>query len=312
VELIITGYISAPPDQGARRSYYEELVTIPAATGLELSWAGSETGAGIYELLPEDWSLTFNLIGATMQADAVDPAFGLASPDESGRAAAVRQLRAVCDGVHAANDRLGRGAVIAVEVHSAPGFGPREFPPQAEAFRRSLAELAALDWDGSALLVEHCDAFVEGQAPAKGFLTLAEEMDVLSTLDGAVGLSLNWGRSVIEGRHADAAMQHLGVAAASGRLRAYTFSGTAGVETAYGPAWADSHHPFSQTAEPGYGEPASLMTPEVVAPILAYLDDCLFLALKTSWPADRPDPAERAAAVRANFETVTRVLGAAS
>jgi hypothetical protein len=150
---------------------------------------------------------------------------------------------------------------------------------------------------------------VEGQVPAKGFLTLEEELDVLSSLDDAVGLSLNWGRSVIEGRDVDRAMEHVRVAASSGRLRAYTFSGAAAVATDYGPAWADSHHPFAETDPPGYGEPASLMTTEAMAPIVPYLDGCLFVAVKTNWPRQRTDPAERARAVRANFETVASALG---
>jgi hypothetical protein len=309
MEQVIAGYISAPPDPAAASGYYEELVNIRAASGLELSWAGAGTGAGLEDMLPQSWSVTLNLIGSTMQACQANSAFGLASPDEAGRAAALTLIRETCDGVHAINDRLGRGAVVAVEVHSAPGFGSREFVPRPEPFRRSLEELVALDWEGSVVLVEHCDAFVEGQTPAKGFLTLDDELDVLSTLDGAVGLSLNWGRSVIEGRGTERAMQHVKAAASSGRLRAYTFSGAAGVATVYGPAWADSHHPFSQTDPPGYGEPASLMTPDVVAPIIPYLDDCLFVAVKTNWPRSRPDPAERARAVRANVETVTEAFG---
>jgi hypothetical protein len=310
MDQIIAGYISAPLDATAATGYYEKLVTVPDATGLELSWAGAETGAGLYDLIPDDWSVTLNLIGATMLACQRDAAFGLASPDPAGRAAAIRMVRDTCDAIHAANDRLGRRAVVAVELQSAPGFGQREFVAQAEAFGRSLEDLAGMDWDGSALLVEHCDAFIAGQTPVKGFLTLEEELDVLTPLDGAVGLSLNWGRSVIEGRRVERAAQHAEMAASSGRLRAYTFSGAAGAATAYGAAWADAHHPFAETDEPGYGEPASLMTREQVAAIVPYLDDCLFVAAKTSWPRERQDPLERARATRANFETVVAGLGA--
>jgi hypothetical protein len=308
MELIMAGYISAPLERAGARSYYEELVKIPAATGLELSWTGPETGAELYDLIPDTWLVKLSLIGATMLACQENAAFGLASPDESGRAAAINLVREARDGVHAVNDRLGRRAAIAVELHSAPGFGSRQFVPEARAFGRSLEEVAGMDWDGSAVLVEHCDAFVAGQTPAKGFLSLDEELDVVSSLEGAVGLSLNWGRSVIEGRDPDRAMQHVMRAASSGRLRAYTFSGAAGVATAYGAAWADAHHPFTETGEPGYGEPASLMTPELVEPILGYLDDCLFVAVKTSWPRERQDPAERVRAARANFNTAAAAL----
>jgi hypothetical protein len=308
MELIMASYISAPVEAAAAMGYYEEVVKIPAVTGLELSWAGPETGARLYDLIPDNWSVTFNLIGATMLACQGEPAFGLASPDEAGRAAALRLARETRDGVHAANDRLGRNAVIAVELHSAPGFGSREFVPEAGAFGRSLEEVVGMDWDGAALLVEHCDALVAGQAPVKGFLSLDDELDVLAVLGGEVGLSLNWGRSVIEGRDTDRALQHVEQAATSGQLRAYTFSGAAGVATVYGPAWADAHHPFAHTDEPGYGEPASLMTRQSMAPIVPYLDQCLFVAVKTSWPRERQDATERARAVRANFETVAAGL----
>src|SRR5438034_923832 len=74
--------------------------------------------------------------------------------------------------------------------------------PQADAFRRSLDELRAWDWRGAALSVEHCDAFVPGQAPAKGFLALGAEIDAIRASHGAtpVGVAVNWGRSAIEAR----------------------------------------------------------------------------------------------------------------
>jgi hypothetical protein len=312
MQLIIAGYIAAPPDAAGRAAYYEELVSIPAASGLGLAWNGPATAAELQDvvsILPESWSVTLNGIGATLNASATDPAFGLASPDAAGRDAAMTMAREMRDSVHAISDRLGRKGVLAVEVHSAPGFGKGQFPPQADALRRSLEELVALDWEGTAVLVEHCDAYVVGQVPAKGFLTLEAEIAVLSSLSGGpVGLSLNWGRSVIERREVDGVVDHVITGADSGLLRAYTFSGAAGTDNSYGVAWADSHLPFSTTTEGPYGDPASLMTPTGLQQIAPYLKSSLFVATKTNWPKDRAEPMERAASVRANFETLVEGL----
>lgn len=309
MQLIVAGYNAAPTDAEQARQYYEDLLPLEGATGLELSWNEAATGAGVLELLPDGWSLSLNLIGPTMMAAAAHPELGLASPDEGGRSAAVAMAGRARDWVAATNDRLGRRAVIAAEVQSAPGFGNPTFRADPDALRRSLGELAALDWDGCELLLEHCDALIEGQAPAKGFLSLDAEIAVLAELAGSVGLSLNWGRSTIEGRDASLAAAHVRQAQSAGCLRAYTFSGASDQPSAFGAAWADTHHPFSETAEPaGYGGAVSLMGPDTVTALASDLAECLFVATKTNWPADRTDLLERAASVRANFRVMAAGL----
>ncbi len=87
---------------------------------------------------------------------------------------------------------------------TAPGYFDRTVAPDAAAFCRSLGEISAFDWDGAAVLVEHCDAQVPRQRPANGLLTLGREIDVISELAGSpIGLSLNWGRSLLELRDPD-------------------------------------------------------------------------------------------------------------
>jgi hypothetical protein len=46
-------------------------------------------------------------------------------------------------------------------------------------FRRSMAELADLEWGDATVLVEHCDAVEGGQNPLKGFLNREEEIAAL-------------------------------------------------------------------------------------------------------------------------------------
>jgi hypothetical protein len=45
-----------------------------------------------------------------------------------------------------------------------------------------------------------------------------------------------------------------------------------------------------------------------VPPLLNYLGDCDFIAIKTNWPSGRTDPTERAASVVANFHTLQSAL----
>jgi hypothetical protein len=312
MKLIVAGYTAAPADAAQQASYYERLYALRAADGLGFAWSGTGTPAllaPVVAAMPAHWSLTLNDIPATWKACAANGAFGLASPDAAGREAALDMLRDVAATVRALNEQAGRQVVLALEIHCAPGFDKRTAMPDADAFRRSLDVAATLDWQGCAVMVEHCDAFSPDRPPAKGFLPLADEIRVLREMAGSpIGLSLNWGRSMIELRDPDRVLEHVQAAAASGLLLAYTFSGTAGTANAFGDGWLDSHLPFADTADVAYREPASGMTVARAAQALPYLAHCAFLAIKTNWPAARKDPLERAASVVANVDTLAALL----
>lgn len=311
MNLIIAGYTAAP--QGAAMlDYYSRLVASSHGNGLEFAWSGPDTPnllAPVLEMLPASWCIMLNDIPATWRATAANPKFGLGSPDEEGRLAAMSMLREIHTAIDVINQRTGRAVVSALEIHSAPGFDHWVVHPTASAFKRSMDEALQLDWGSTDLLLEHTDAFIEGQTPAKGFLQLAEEIDVLSAFRGsAAGLSLNWGRSMIELRDADRVIDHVVAASKSGLLKGITFSGTAAVANSCGAAWADSHLPFQANVGGGYAEPASGMTVRHVQETLPYLEDCKFIAIKTNWPAQYTEPAERAGSVLANLETLMTVL----
>ncbi|MFG2824750.1 DUF4862 family protein [Kitasatospora sp. NPDC048365] len=312
MKKIIAGYTCAPPHRRSESAYYRRLATTPHAEGVALAWQDASTAAqigDILDVLPPDWTVALTAIAATYPAWLAAPAFGLASPDPDGREAATAMARQIAEGVRRINDRAGRAAVLAVEFQSAPGYGGHPLRPDAEAFRRSLTEIAALDWDGAALLVEHCDAPRPGRTPVKGFLTLRQEIDTVASLTGSgIGLSLNWGRSLLELRDPDRVHDHAAEAAASGLLRAFTLSGNGDRASTHGAAWDDTHLPFADTLDSRYAEPTSLLTTARAAQSLAHLHDPLFVAVKTGWPAERTDPAERAAAIRVNFATAVDVL----
>lgn len=312
MKMIIAGYTAAPADRAAAEIYYDQLLKVRGADGLEFAWSGPQMPdqwASVVKKMPDSWKLTLNDIPAVYRASVNLPTFGLASPDEGGREAAIAMLADIREGIRQLNDIAGRPVVLAAEIHTAPGFDHRVLSPDPAALRRSLDWVLEQNWDGAEIMVEHCDAFIEGQKPAKGFLHLGEELRVLSSLPGTpVGISLNFGRSVIEFRDPDRVAEHFAEAEKSGLLRAATFSGTAGKDNVYGVAWADSHLPFAETLDPRYAEPASLMTPARAASLLGYVKGCRFVAVKTQWPAKRTDPLERAASVIANFETFVSLM----
>lgn len=264
--LLISSYAASPAhatwDPALEGELLPALCALPGVAGLEVPWIG-----GIHPHDP-DWFLRHAPVGAelaltalpwVMRRCAANPWYGIASPDEDGRRAAIADVRAIAHDVR----RIGRdseAAVTVVALHTAPqGRGDRA-PLSA-----SLAEIAAWDWAGAELVVEHCDAAVPGQAWEKGFLPLEDELAAILDADVPVELWLNWGRSVIETRDPDAVTRQISAAAGSGRLAGLTFSGAAAVGGPYGPAWEDRHLPLA-AADPAA---MSLLDPVHVEAALA-------------------------------------------
>jgi len=91
-------------------------------------------------------------------------------------------------------------------------------------------------------------------------LSLDDEIAAIEQSDaGRVQVLVNWGRSAIEARDAEAPQRHLEQAARAGVLGGLIFSGVTVGDPLYGD-WADSHAPFGGTD----ALPSSLMTPERV------------------------------------------------
>ena len=205
---------------------------------------------------------------ATMAAIGRQPTFGLASVDPAGRLAAVELARVALAAVARLNKAAGRAAVAAVEIQSGPTTTGAA--SSVGAFVESLAALAAWDWHGAVLVVEHCDAVLPGaaHAPAKGFLRFEDEVAAVQQANAAAGrevfgLAINWARSVLESR--DVATPVAQCAAAGPLLRGLVFSGCSGAppEPGYGGPWADAHLPHDAAAA------GSLLTRGAVADTLA-------------------------------------------
>jgi len=236
-------------DADLETAFFDALAAETFVAGLELQFKGTvheHDPQWLYRNLRPNWKVVLTAIGGTMQRLADDPAFGLASNDEAGRRRALDYLRSAALAVRLLRENMGYAVVRCVEIHSAPR-PCAGIAPSASAFRQSLDELRHWDWGGATLAVEHCDAFVADHAPAKGFLSLADEISAIHQSRGAtpIGICVNWGRSAIEARDPEAPHRHILQARKAGLLTGLIFSGATRGSTDFGD-WADLHAPFSR------------------------------------------------------------------
>lgn len=251
----VVGAYASLPQRDLHRDYYALLGDQPWIAGAELPFPGDLAAdtEWLAHSLPTHWDhCTVTAIPGTMVTLGSNPAFGLASPDEDGRAAALAFTEQIRDAVCRLHQARSQRSVRYVQLHSAPtGRADRD------ALARSLEDVAAWDWDGAQVVIEHCDAYIARRQPEKGFLSLADEVAVVSQL--GLGIHINWGRSALEGRSAETVADHIAQCTTAGVLTGLFFSGAGPEATQYGGPWADGHLPSS------LDEPTSLMTPEIIA-----------------------------------------------
>lgn len=274
--------------------FFERLAENSDVNALEIPWMGS--------IHPHDDEWMHANFPSTLQAIVTDipfvmgrigqsGEFGLASGTNEGRLAAIAAARAMRDSVAMLNDAQGRQVVSVVELHGAPR--PPFVTPVALA--ASLSEIASWDWNGAQLVIEHQDAYREDTQPQKGFLTLADEIDAINVSGAPVGISLNWGRSVIEGRRTNTAAEHAALAAEAGVLRGIIVSGATDIDTETSDAWVDAHHAFRTSPQHPFGDAGSLLTEAALRPTFAAAGELDWVGVKVSWPASRPGTAQQRA-----------------
>ncbi len=286
-----------PWDQAAEERLFSGLCQMNLA-GVELPFYGRlhrRDEDWLFNRIDPRWRVLVTLLPGTMERLAVEPRFGLASADASGRARAREFAAQAAQGVARLHAHLGRRAVAAVLVHSAPRRigGARS---SLEAFADSLTQLRALDWGGAEILVEHCDARVPTHAPDKGFLSIEDECAALRLSSGATPARalINWGRCAVEARSADGALAPLRRAREAGLLAGLFFSGATPDDPDYG-AWRDSHAPFSAS------RPGSLLTRAAARAALDTAGSLDYLGLKI-----QPLPASLGTEERLAFLRVNR------
>jgi len=299
---LLGAYAMAPKDPREETEFYAGVAALDLA-GLELpltpEGAPSLTPQWRRQNLRPEWDLLMTVIPTVVRRVKDDPRYGLASVDADGRAAAVADAGRARDLALRIADERGRPAVVAMQLHSAPGGTGAS----SDALARSLEEVVTWDLAGAAVLIEHCDAPVPGRTAAKGYLSLADELAAVASVGSdLVGVSVNWGRSAIEGRSVATPLEHVQAAARVRVLRAVVFSGATDQETAWGPAWSDAHIPpraDGAADSPLAPSAASLLgSHEIAATLAAAGEQCLVAVKVAVRPADA-DVATRLAVARA-------------
>lgn len=266
---------SASLDAETEAALYDGLAELGVA-GLEQPFFGGlhrRDDAWLLDRLRPDWTFVFTLLPGVMDRLNDDQHFGLASADKDGRLRALDFAESARRTIEHLNKYLGRLAVVAVQLHSAPRLTSAK--SSIEVFADSLSQLRGRDWMGATLLVEHCDAARPGHAPDKGFMRLEDELKAvkLSTGKTPVKFSINWGRSALETRSAKGPIDHIRRVVADDLMGALFFSGVSADHPDYG-AWKDSHAPFSTSC------PASLLTPAAAKAALTAAGACPIYGLK--------------------------------
>lgn len=277
--FLVGAYASLPDGRDAQKDYYELLGAQPWISGAEMPYPGDlveeESRTWLARTLQSSWRRnSVTAIPGTMKHLLEDAAFGLASPDEGGRQRALDFIERLRLSVVDFAQLRGANDIAYVEVHTAPAK-----IADIGALRRSLDDLATREWAGARLLVEHCDRYIDGRKPEKGFLPIESEIEACR--ETGVSMVVNWGRSCVEGRDARTSLEHVRIAASAGVLTGLMFSGAGPVATQYGYEWIDGHLPMNPD------EPTSLMgaaqIDECAAAALAS-DACEFLGAKVCVP----------------------------
>jgi hypothetical protein len=234
-----------------------------------------------------------------------NPNYGLASRDESGRAAAIADIRTIFDSIENMNQVNGRIVVSGLEIHSAPSQ-----TGNSDALAKSLEQISKWNWQGLKIAIEHCDAFVTNQTPEKGFLKLEDEITAIKSSGTEVGVVINWGRSAIEFRDANKVIEHIASARSAGLLSGLIFSGASSVEGLFGYPWIDAHHPFKKSELHPLGDPNSLLTESLAKSALASAGNPAWLGVKMGWPPSiEGSLADRVAMISSALDALDR-LGA--
>ncbi|QOR72291.1 DUF4862 family protein [Ruania alkalisoli] len=306
--VFVGAYASSPTTQSwdphLERAYLSRIAEIPGVRGLEVPWITSlhaHDQSWYARQLPAGWEMVITQIGGVVHRLADDPAYGLASADPGGRARAVADVASIRDDVARLHDALGRQVVIAIELHSAPASTAAH--GTTAALTESLREIAAWDFGGTQILIEHCDERQPERPTAKGFLSVAEELQAITDAATGAGMVVNWGRSAIELGDPDLVPEHVRAIREAGVLAGVVLSGVADVATDYGPAWADAHPSFAP-GRAGIGADGSLLTDARAAATLAAAGPHVWCGLKIGCRPRNAPLEQRVSLIRSGVERV--------
>lgn len=268
MKYFVGAYASSPNvsgwDAALESRYYDQLNQFSNLEGLEHPFVGSlhphDDDWFLKHINPE-WDFVFTCVPGIMAAKSKNPLFGIASDDKGGREQAIAFLESARHAIEKLNTHLGRQAVRGIQIQTSPSRSVAS--SSVSSLKQSLETICEWDWQGARIIIEHCDAFVEGQVPAKGFLTIEEEIEAIEYVNAKcqtnIGININWGRSVIETRSCDGAINHIAAAREKNLMCGMMFSGVSNLDTEYG-EWRDTHMPPEKYKPDAAGAVGSLMT----------------------------------------------------
>jgi hypothetical protein len=272
-KLIVGAYTSSPNlfswNKILEKEFFKEFNKLNNVRGLEIPFWGESLHPKdddyFLSLLKPEWEHVITCVPGTMKRLENDPKFGLASLDEDSRKKAIEFVYSASLATDKLVKHFGLNCVVAVELTSSPKTTPDSIQGDAEKLYESLLEICSWNWHGAKLVIEHCDSYSEqNNVPQKGFLSLKDEIKAIKIineeLNTQVGLTINWGRSAIEGRSINKPENHVKCTTNSGVLSGIMFSGVANkVNSLYG-IWQDLHAPPPKAFEMDHYEETSLMS----------------------------------------------------
>ena len=271
--FIVGAYTSSPNlfgwDKSLEKEFFEKFNKVDNVRGLEIPFWGESLHPNdddyFLSLLKPEWEHVITCVPGTMKGLELDPWFGLASLNEKSRNNAIEFVNSACRATGKLVNHFNKNCVIAVELTSSPKTLPDAIKGDAEKLHESLREICRWDWHGAKLVIEHCDSYSEqNKDPQKGFLTLNDELQIIRRINEEqnvqLGLTINWGRSAIEGRKIDEPEYHVAYASHCGVLSGVMFSGVASNEDSLYGAWRDLHAPPQKAFDIQHYEDSSLMS----------------------------------------------------
>lgn len=285
-KFVVGAYPSSPAHKTwspeVEAEYFSLLSNDLRIGSLELPWTGQlhpHDTEWLHNNFPKNLEAVITTIPFVMGEIAKNPHYGIASSNREGRKKAIADIKEVLVAIAEFHEKSKRSIVKLVEIHTAP----REIGNKFE-LSESLAEIGSWNWQGVELAIEHCDAFISGQTPEKGFLSLKDEIDGIRTSGADIGVVINWGRSAIEFRDANRVIEHIEMAKKAGLLRGLIFSGASSEAGLFGDSWIDAHHPFKKSVRHEFGDTNSLLTDELAQLALRAAGEMSWVGIKMGWP----------------------------
>jgi len=282
MKYIIGAYATAPSlnsnDKSLESSFYNKLIkSIPEIQGLEIPFFGSSVhkfGSDfLLKFIKPEWNNVLTCIPGVMANLSKNPHFGIASDNHQGRVDAVDMCKRANDFIHKINDLYGKQSIVAIQIVTAPSIPVKGVSSSKKSLEKSMQEILSMDWQSAKIVIEHADSSYNNLPFEKGFLTLENEIEVLSKFSDMhdVGITINWARSAIEGKDIYKPLEHIKFALKYNLLVGLIFSGLSNDDKNYG-NWKDTHMPFAKSFNVEYFEKNSLLTYENISKTLALLD----------------------------------------